>query len=567
MPMKPLRALVSGVAIAVLCTLGAATAASAAPSVSASSRAEPVRIAIVMPMTVPDGGTGFISAGALAAYTSPTGVLTRQLDEVIGGSVAIGIDPMILASIRVLGSTAPPSAVEWLARLEGSSNATFALGYADSDVTAPLQADSRAVLEPQSLEYAIDPALFAPAPDATTGTSTDAAGPTAVPTPTATGSPIDAPPLPTTDSLLDFPYTLPGISWPVADTVTKRDLTRISTSGYTTTILDSTNVKRSDETSAVARISSSRVLVSDSAVSALMRETVASVASDAWLDSVSRLKRSITAQAGGSTVLVTLDRTNPSGFSRLADTVSQLSSMRNTQLVSLSGLGTEPQATATIINKAQSKGRLSAVSRLLGIERQDARFASIAEDPSLITGERRILLLSALSPAPNRHPGGFGTSVEAFETSSRKLHQSVRLVKSSEITLLADRASVYVAVRNDLDQPITVYVAMRPLSPLLRVEDSHVEVTVAPESQKNGQVPVQSLSNGEVELAVDLTSEIGVRVSPTTYVRINVQAGWEGPTTFVIGAAVVIIFGLGIYRNIIRRRRPVRPSPELPTVE
>jgi hypothetical protein len=171
---------------------------------------------------------------------------------VIDTPAAIGIDPLILASIRVLGTDAPQSALDWLDRLSGATNETFALSYADSDITLGLQAGSPTVLAPTSFDFAIDPAKFAAAP---TESESDAGTETESPSPTSTETPGDSPPvLPTTESLLAWDYTVSTIAWPVAGTVVGTDLATIAASGYTTTILGSGNVDRADSSKAMAMV-------------------------------------------------------------------------------------------------------------------------------------------------------------------------------------------------------------------------------------------------------------------------------------------------------------------------
>ena len=99
------------------------------------------RLAFVVPLTVPQSSDGLIPSDLLAIYTADGGLLALQLDAVFNQpSIAIAIDPRILASIRILGDSAPPSARTWLRRLESVSNDTFALSYADSDLAAASQA-------------------------------------------------------------------------------------------------------------------------------------------------------------------------------------------------------------------------------------------------------------------------------------------------------------------------------------------------------------------------------------------------------------------------------------------
>ena len=74
-----------------------------------------------------------LDAETLTTYTAPGGLLTRQLDAVVGTTVAIGLDPMIVASIRVLGTAAPAVGAR-LPRAPGDwSNEVFLLAYADAD--------------------------------------------------------------------------------------------------------------------------------------------------------------------------------------------------------------------------------------------------------------------------------------------------------------------------------------------------------------------------------------------------------------------------------------------------
>ena len=117
MPMKPLRALFTGAALAAACALGAGSMASAAIPIATAAKTTPVRVAVVLPLTVPATDGSFVGSEALELYTSPTGTLTRQLDQVIDTPVTLAIDPMLIASIRKLGTSAPESATAWLDRL------------------------------------------------------------------------------------------------------------------------------------------------------------------------------------------------------------------------------------------------------------------------------------------------------------------------------------------------------------------------------------------------------------------------------------------------------------------
>jgi len=42
--------------------------------------------------------------------------------------------------------------------------------------------------------------------------------------------------------------------------------------------------------------------------------------------------------------------------------------------------------------------------------------------------------------------------------------------------------------------------------------------------------------------------------------KVNVQAGWETPIVVVIAILVIALFGFGIVRSILRRRKAAAPD-------
>ena len=551
MPLTPLKAVVGG--IVALLSLGfvAPGAAVAAPGDPAGI----ARVAAIFPLTTPETRTALISADALAGYTAPTGALTRDLDAVIDTPAAIGIDPMILASIRVLGTDAPPSALEWLDRLSLATNETFALTYADSDITLGLQAGSPAVLGPTSFDFAIDPGKFAAAP---------VDDPTESPSPSPTETPDDSTPvLPTTESLLAWEYTVPTIAWPVAGTVIGTDLTTITGSGYTTTILGSGNVSRADESRAMATVGDVSTVTTDDGLSALFTSTSSTQDMGAWMTNLTELQFAIDARAAtgdpeGATVVLALDRSNLATATRLGATLANVDALPSSNVVPFSSVLDTAPGTATLVDQPQSEARVAAARTLLATEASDASFATVAANPELIKGERRLRALTTMSTAWNSYPGGWSSALTLYGAESETLHNSVRVVRSSEITLFADRASLYVTVTNELGQPVNVNINVVAPTPLLEIEQSPVTITIEPDSQKRGAIPVESLSNGTAVISISISSTVGVPVGSPTTVAINVYAGWETPITVALGIFVVGVFGFGIARLIVRRRRARR---------
>lgn len=546
--------------VAVALTLGLAGVGSAAiPATAFGSAVDaplgaPVRLAVAAALVAPSGSTGLIASSDLAQLTSPAGSLSRQLNALVDRPVAIGIDPMIIASIRMLGSAAPPSALAWLDRLASASNQTFSLGFADLDLTAVTQSGSTATLAPQSFGFAVDPALFAPEV-------------TAAPTPTATAKPVEPglPAFPTTQSLLEWPYSVTAVAWPRENTVVARDLSDLSSEGYTSTILSSGNVAVRDGLSTV-EVNSSHVVVSDAEVSTALRNAASATNDDSWNSAMIALGTTLGAAAASHsgtqvTVLATLDRATPATGGRLAQTLAQLAADGRITSIPLSTVIAASPGTATLKDEPQDSERLTLTGRMLGAEQAEQQFASVATDPLALSAPRRLQLLGLLSNSWTGSSASWRVDADSFLAESDKLLGSVHLVETSGFTLLADGPSeLPITVSNALDQVVTVYITVRPDTGQLAVTNSHVKLTIQPDSQGKGQIPVQAISNGTARIAVSLQSVSEIPIGASMRTKVNVQAGWETPIVVVIAILVIALFGFGIVRSILRRRKAAAPD-------
>lgn len=529
-PLRAALALVLGIAGGLA---GAVTSASAAPAVGDDGL---VHLTVVVPIVVPEPTAPFISPDALEQYTRPQGLLTRQLDSVINRPVTLAIDPRIIVSIRILGTDAPASATEWLDRLASAGNETFALTYADTDITLATQAGQDRVTEPGSFDFAIDPARFVAATDGT-------------PAPTP---PPGAPELPTSESLVEWDYTLESIAWPRGGTVSTPDLEAIAASGFETVMLSSGNVTVG-ESEALAEVGSSTAVVEDDAFSSAVRVAAASVSPEGLQSALAALEAQLDSAPG--TVVATLDRHVPVSGTQLAETIDALQANPLVRFATLARVLGQTPAAGELVESFHDETRIAETRRLFDAEEREHRFAVIAERPGDITDSRRLQLLALLSTSWTGNPSGWTIGVDDFLADSTVLLDSVQIVASSSINLLADSASLPVSVSNALDQAVTVYITVRPRAPLLAVKDDRVELVIEPNSQAKGQVPVQSISNGTVMVAASLTSASGESIGGTTLTEINVQAGWETPIVLVVAGIVVTVFTVGIVRNILRRRR------------
>ncbi|WP_246142344.1 DUF6049 family protein [Lacisediminihabitans profunda] len=520
-------------------------------------------LAVAFALTVPHPTTGLIPADLLATYTGIGGILSHDLDSVIGRNVAIGIDPMLLASIRVLGDSAPQSATDWLSRLEGAPNDTFALSYADSDLAVATQAGSKRLLTPTG--FPIDPTLFPGAstvsPSPQTGAPTG--GPT--PTPSPTGGPVS--PLPTPESLVAWPYTIDKIGWPADDTVVEADLDAFDSFGLSTTILNSSNVSYTVNytPSAAATIDKHRVVVSDNILSSLLRSAAGASSQLAWENAMVRLSGSIAVVgrerlAESRTLLTTLGRST--GIEpRLSQTLDALAALSWATPATVAAVATAGEPiSASVTAKPVPAARLAQIKALLASEAQVGNFSSVLADPSLLSTERRLSLLALLSNSWSSDDSGLAAANAKYLTRSTTILNSVSIAESSSLFLTSQNSPLPVTVSNKLPWPVTVYVSVRSPTGILEVLEPRVELTIEANSQAKASVPIRSVANGEVLIDTTLSSATNIPIGRPVQTKVEVQAGWETAFTAVVAALVVGVFGFGIWRNIRKRRKGKGPA-------
>lgn len=531
--------------VSALLAAAIAMAGFAAGSGSASA-AEPeeTRLALALPMTVPPQPTGLISAEDLESYTAPTGILTRKLNAVQGRTVAIGLDPMIVASIRILGNTAPQSAISWLQRLQDADNEIFALSYADSDIAALSQAGSTTILGPTSFQ--IDPTLYPVTPP------TEDDGIEATPTPGSTSTP-DEPAIPTSSTLAEWPYTIDGLLWPRRNTATAADLTVFNAAAEVTTILSSGNVTATPRASAA--VDGQPVLVSDEVLSDLLTQAVEAATPADWMASVELFAGELASRPASGTLLATFDRTSPEAVTRLAETIAAVTQLPGIQLPGLTAAMDEEPTVVRVADSPVDPERVSRVRLMLAAEALILPFSSVLIDPSPLTGERRLSLLGLSSNSWVDPTTVWTTSVDEWLERSNQIVSSVQIAESSNLNFGQERGNLPIAVSNGLDFPVKVYVTLRSETGILVVLDSRVPIELEPNSQARAQIPVQSIANGQASLQVSLSSESMVSIGAPKTVTANVAAGWETAATFAIAALLAIMFVAGIVRTVVKRRR------------
>jgi hypothetical protein len=507
----------------------------------------PVPVAIAVPITVPANGSEFLTAAELTQYTAPGGVLTRELVDVQNSQIAVGIDPRILASIRILGTSAPQTALDWLSQLEQLPNETFPLAWADADMTAPLHAGEDSLLETKTLTYSINSSLYPVAPTT----------PTATPTPGSV-----SPGVPTNASLVQFAYTMPQLSWPTENSVTTSDLPKLNQGGINDVILSSANVKASAGGlgGASAKAGSTGLAVSDDVLSGYLRTAIQSTTRPSSTEALTQLTTSLAliglaSGAAHHTVLLTLGRTWADSDTNFDHSVEELYARPWTSSAIVSSLFDGSPAVVSIANENESPDRIALVKSMLASEENIVSFAPIAADPDALTSSARLRLLAALSNEWTT--ATWPTAGKAFVTQAAKIVDSVQVTPSSEIVVIANQTALPVKISNNLNQDVTVVLSVRSRTALLSIDkDSRSQsITVDEGSQRQVQIPIEALSNGNAEIVATLFSSTGVQVGRSVTIQVNVNAGWETTGTLIFAALIAGLFAFGIIRNIRKRRK------------
>lgn len=541
----------AGIAVAAAAVL--APALVAGPSAATPQAVgDPMSVSIVVPITASAGDDGILDANELTIATSPAGNLSRELDEVLATSATIALDPMIPASIRVLGTAAPETALEWLDRLDQAPNEVFLLAYSDADLSALIRANALDLANPLGFGFALNPDAFGPAL-----TASPTPTPTSTLDPTATPDPDDGPPpLPTTAELLAWPEAIGPIAWPSAGSVAGSDLEAYATGGYTAILVTSANL--SETSGALAEIGPVRALIADSAASDLFQTASTSIDDATRAQATASLGLALDGLAAahpGRSLVLTLDRATAFSAYGLNETVASIASRDSTQLVNLSDVlsGTAENAS---VGDAPLVDHIAATPGLVAAVAAEDAFATILDDPLELTAERRLQLLALLA-VQGVGADDWAVRADAFLERSTEILGSIT-IDTGNILITSTQTSVPIRISNALDVAVTVRVSATPLRPLLRI-DSPVDVTVEPGSSKTVRLEAQAITNGKVVVELTLSSpSTGVAIGVPRRLNADLQAQWE-TVGIIIGAVAAVVFAVGIVRNVlVRRKRAAR---------
>lgn len=517
-------------------------------------------VGVVMPIVSPATGNGLISAEDLTTYTAANGVLTRDLDGVTGHStVTLGIDPMIIASIRALGNAAPATARDWLTRLNSLPNDTFSLGYGDADIAGQIQSGLAAPLEPIALGYALDAKNFSPTPSAIGEPTTATARTVPSPSPTPGAGPV----LPTLDELLAWKYTLPGVGWPGDKTLRGADVAPLASAGFKTLIVSGSNTNATElesTPSAALHSADSTLTVSDQRLSDALRQAVTAPSDLAWNTAMSQVNAQLQLlSVEGTTarnILVALDRSWPSSGTQLQRTLDSLFGTPWSTPASFTAVASAaPTSDLALVDAPEPSSRIDAIRGLLDDETKLTAFSSILVDPTTLTGRTRAQLLTLLAVSWQNPRTDWSTAISKSHEATTKTLHSVRILPTENVNLVSAQASIPFTVSNELpNETATVVLDASPSNGRLEI-DGPTTKSVPKDSRATMLVPVKAkVGNGQVVLSLQLYSPTGVAIGDPSAVTVDVHADWEGIGAVIFVVLLVLLFGFGVVRGILRRR-------------
>lgn len=568
------------------------TAAGGRTAIVWRAQAQPVvtSIALVAPVTVPLSYGGILDADELTELTEEDGALTTQLDAYVGEQIALGIDPRIIASIRALGTRAPAAAIDWLARLEAAPNETFALQYGDAEPALQTDAGLEQLLAPTSFSFALDvadfpvtvPASETPTPTGVPTTDPDGTDPTPqsatssssasdpaaaaespAPTPTDEPTPTETPTepvptVPTTEELLAWAYTLPGIVWSTG-AVSDADLGVFAASGGSVSMVDSANADTTGRTlRASATVGANRALLTDHGLAESLNAAASAATEGAFQTAIADVNARVAAigteGAVGGTVLAVLPRGVETALPSLAETADALRSLPAADRSTVANVLAEAPSAVTLGSLPAAEDRVADMKGLLDDEQSVDRFSTVLDDPELLTGRERATLLSTLAAGWLDSDDAWNSAVTDQRARTDTVLASVRLADSSRINMVGGEVSLPFAVRNDLPYPVTVIMQASPSNGRLSISGS-VKQEIAADSRATVLVPVQAqIGNGDVTLRVQLFSPTGQAIGDQSFVGVNVRADWEGIGAIALAVLVGLLFVSGVLRMVLGRR-------------
>jgi len=463
----------------------------------------PTGIAPIVPVIPPAIGGKTLTAEELDNYTAPGGVLSQTLDAVSPYPLTLAVDSRITLSIEALGGSAPPAALAWQAAVDARTAPTIALPWADADPLATIRMDT--------LLYG---------------------------------------------RLGDYPWIHQG--------ATVSQLEDVSARSASPLLLPSTVI---DSERTVVGWGSTRIIRVDDLMSTLVQQSVQAPSVEEAEAALQRAQglvamRALT-QTSDPLVFHTGRLPITASVFRLEDIIQRLSTLSLGEIV---GVPFDSAASESIrvINETPPTSQWLQFSSQVGqLWEQDVAYVSIADNPEEAILGRWNRYQALFSSTWLENPLGLDAEWERAQIDSQQFRSSVGIDEGSAFTVLSDRTDLPVLVRNDLRSTVRVQLVVTPQRAIVSVDDPRIDVVVPADSVQRVSIPVTALASGTVLLTMVVEDRDGNQISEPVELQVTIRAGWENVITGVLAIAIGIVFAVGIYRAVQRRRQ--RPEDAVTT--
>jgi len=543
-----------------------------------------VSVALVVPIVLPTEITEMPTADELADASPRLEELVRAAER---AQATLAVDPRIIAGVRALGDAAPAAGLSLLERLETSASPMFLLQFADADPVTQSALGMTELLQPIGFGYLTRNATFTksepqPAPivqptevtgsdpdsgsgsgsDSGEGQPSDDAGEGESGDNDATPeSPDDTPPAPSLDQLLEWSDdALPG-AWPADGQVDAKTLTLLKQAGLTQLVLSGSNV--TSNTTARATLSGAEALIANEALNAAAALAAAGATETARASGVAELASRLAlftrpGDAGpadpAATRVIALDR---GAIADSADPAALVDEIVGLNWVSPIGAADIPLSTGKLKPSGPSEERIALLQATLDRSAEIDRLAPLLSHPDDLLEYQRVRLLDALATRSAAPGTDFDALNRATLARDRELLGGVHVVPSENTQLLGVVSNMPVLVHNSLPFDATVTMRAAPTSAAVVLDAERFrDQVIAAESNSTVLVPVRSrVSSGSSSLIVQVADVGDDTVFSSEILRLTIRSSYETILLVILSVLAVALFGFGVWRSILRRRR------------
>ncbi len=517
------------------------------------------RVIVMSSIHVPNRA-GYFTAEELAELTSEDGLLTTQLAN-LRPYTQVFVDPMIIASIQILGDAAPASAVEWLERSRFGEMHQNLMPYANADWSLIGEAYAVATGSDEWVNPSLYPWLPVGYEDLVPG------------------------PVPQNGSGNYTNYAVSYGSTPMLlrEPVSERALQATGGNSRIHSVIRDTQLTNwpwaTDQSgpmpSSYGVVNGRSMTIVNTAVSDVFNRAIRGDTD--------------TAAAARAELLALFERAEPTLWQRqrwglpvvieVTDSATVDVALLEATYAAMHASGLmvgwsmidvpigAPQTGLTLKEYTPNADQLEYVAEYIRAEAHIASFGPALVQPGAAYDWERLRMLAYTAEWGSLPPttAGYAEALEEERAHLERYRNGIMLEASSDITLISSEAPLTLSVINRFPTEARVRVIATSLSDRLSITSPEAQLLPA-QSKTTLQFPVEGFANGRATIRVQIQ---GIDADGNTFpigdpmlVRVDVQAMWGTVLLVLLLSALVALTGIGIWRSVRKRRLAVRSTDE-----